>query len=439
MTTIATRNLFIDTEISQSASSTGQSFRLNVPPSSFSCKPNQIMKMTLTNWEMRKNWYEVNQTNNVFWMKVTLSGVSKYFPCVIPPGSYRAFGTTNTAPNTIVFNSAYSYANNDLCSAIAYAVQKTLASLYTNSVITDSTGAANVYTAVTGYTANAWFSAAPTTTVAFNTVTRKFTITVPAPSTNYSINSLIFLQCKNGIPATHPMATFIGNFNSAVFGDPIFQDSYELLGAIPTRDTDIAAGGVVTATNNNFNTNVFVSPYVGQLNTLEAIYMRLVSASTNNFQSPGLDRNVANNYSLVPTNIFARIPLPAAVYDDSIELLSYSEQGGSTFSCLIDARQMQIFEFSFTDDKGRPIQEVLAGQAKSGNLSSKVTIKWEIIQYDQSLNSVPASLDIIKSLASTGFVRPNDDLMPPSNDREVRLKKKTARSAFQPTMSLLNH
>ena len=235
------------------------------------------------------------------------------------------------------------------------------------------------------------------------------------------------------------MATFIANFNTT-FGDPIFQDSYELLGGIPTRDADIAsAAQFITATNNNFNTNVFVSPYVGQLNTLEAIYLRLTSASTNNFQSPGLDKNVPNNYGLVPTNVFARVPLPAAVYDDTVEILSYSEQGGGTFSCLIDARQMQLMEFSFSDDKGRAISEVLAGQFKSGDLSAKITVKWEVIQYDQSLNSLPPSMDIIKSLTPTGLVRPSDDLMPPSTDKEVLAKRKTPKPAFQPLMSLSNN
>ena len=438
MTTVATRNLYIDTEISQGNSS-GQSFRLNLPPSSFSCKPNQVMKLTLTNWEMRKNWYEVNQTNNVIWMKVTQSATSKYFPVVIPPGSYRAFGTTSGSINTL-YNVAYTYGNNDLCSALAYAVNRTLSFIQTGNVqLQDHVLSTNVYTGTAGYTTGAFFSAAPSTTVTFNTVTRKFTISVPAPQATYSINTLIFLQCKNGIPGTHPMAAFIANFNTTN-GDPVFQDSYELLGGIPTRDADIASGtGFITATNNNFNTNVFISPYVGQLNTLEAIYLRLTSASTNNFQSPGLDRNVPNNYGLVATNIFARVPLPAAVYDDAIEILTYSEQGGGTFSCIIDARQMQLMEFSFTDDKGRPLQEVLVGQAKSGDLSAKITIKWEVIQYDQSFNTLPPSMDIIKSLTPTGLVRPGDDLMPPETDKEILAKRKTPKPAFQPFISLMNN
>jgi hypothetical protein len=231
------------------------------------------------------------------------------------------------------------------------------------------------------------------------------------------------------------MSANISCFNSA-YGDATFQDSYELFGGIPTRDETIINNTI--AAGNEVNNNNFISPYVGQLNTMEAIYLRLMSASTNNFQSPGLDRNVQNNYALVPTNILARIPLPAAIYDDSIELLTYTEQGSQIFSCLIDARQIQLFEFSITDDKGRPIQEVLSGQAKSGDLAAKITIKYEVIQYDQSFTNIPASMDIIKSLTPYGFTRPNTDFNPPRTDKETKALERIPKASFRPQMSLLN-
>lgn len=348
MTTVATRNLFIDSEITQGVGN-GLSFRLNLPPSSFSCKPNQVMKMTLNNFEIRKNWYEVNQTNNVFWIQVTNAGVSRFVPVIIPPGSYRAFGATNTATG-ITFASPYTYTNNDLCSAISFAVTKSLSSLHTNNPVYDSVGNVNIVSPAPGLTANAFFPSAPVATVAWNTVTRKFTITFPTPSANYVINGLVFVQCKNRLPASHPMATALGNFNTS-YGDPTFMDTYELIGGVPTRDSEVLGGNV--AAGNSVTNNVFISPYVGQLNTLEAIYVRLLSSSTNNFQSPGLDRNLPNNYGLVPTNILARIPLPAAVYEDNIEILTYTEQGSGTFTCMIDARQMQNIEIMIVDDKGR--------------------------------------------------------------------------------------
>ena len=332
MTTVATRNLYIDSEISQG---NGLSFRLNLPPSSFCCKPNQVMKLTMSNFEIRKNWYEVNQTNNVFWIKLTNASVSKYFPIAIPPGSYRAFGTTATS--TAAYNSAYSYATNDLCSAIAYGINKTLRSIHEKQAIFDWTGLTTIgtgtdvdyriYQADTEYSANEVFGAgeSPATVVSFNSVTRKFTMTITVPVAGYTIDQIIFLQVKHGIPVAHPMNRFVATFNRARYGEAAFQDSYELLGGVPTRDSEISNNSV--ADGNTISANKFVSPYVGQLNTLEAIYVRLLSASTNNFQSPGLDKNVPNNYGLVPTNIFARCPLPGAIYDDAIEILTYTEKG----------------------------------------------------------------------------------------------------------------
>lgn len=417
MTTVASRNLYIDSEISSGGNQ--NSFRLTIPPSSFSCKPNQMMKLSLLNWEMRKNWYEVNQTNNVFWIQTSVSGANtKYYPVIIPPGSYRSFGTTATAANTVVYNSQYGYAASDLCSALAYAINKTLSSIHTGNNVFDHKG--NLVCTVAGYTANTFFAAIPSTTVTFNAVTRQFAFALPTLAANRTIDKFVFFQCKNGVPSGHPMAASISAFNST-YGDPAFQDTHELLGAIPTRD-DIA-GQSSTTGGLSGSASSWSSPYVGQLNTLEAVYLRLLSMGTNNFQSPSLDRNVPNNYGLVPTNIFARIPLPGAVYDDVTELLTFTEQGSGTFSCMVDARQLQLLEFSVTDDKGRPIQEVLAGQTASGQLSYKITVKWEVIQFDQSLNTLPPSLDIQKSLAVTGFVRPSDDYMKPSTAIPTILKK----------------
>ena len=99
---------------------------------------------------------------------------------------------------------------------------------------------------------------------------------------------------------------------------------------------------------------------------------------------------------------------------------------------------MQNIEFSITDDKGRPLQEVTAGQTKSGNLSAKMTVKWEIIQFEQSLNTLPPSMDIIKSLNPVGLIRPATDLMPPLNSKEISAKRKIPRAAFSAKMSLMH-
>jgi hypothetical protein len=264
------------------------------------------------------------------------------------------------------------------------------------------------------------FTAPPQTTVSFNTVTRKFTVIFPTFSTNYSITDVVYLQCKNGVSSTHPLSPFIVNFNTA-FGDPVFQDCYELIGGVPSRDDVVSIGNV--ALGNAIINNRYVSPYVGQLNTMEALYLRVQSLGTNSYQSPGLDKNISNNsYGLVPSNIFARIPLPTAIYDDSVQIITYTEQGNGSFSVLVDARTLQLLDLSITDDKGRPLTQVGSNQASSGNLSCKITVKWEVIQFDQSITNIPASMDIIKSLQPVGFTRPGSDFMPPSTSRDVSYK-----------------
>jgi hypothetical protein len=41
--------------------------------------------------------------------------------------------------------------------------------------------------------------------------------------------------------------------------------------------------------------------------------------------------------------------------------------------------QLSQVYFSITDDKGRLIEEVAVGQAESGNLSFKMSFRWEVL------------------------------------------------------------
>ena len=303
---ILTRNIFINTELSQYRND--GSYRTTLPSSAFACKNNQKMRLTLTSFEMRKNWYEVNNMNNTFFMfctyqnLFTLTGANSgsdtltingfidindsfvlsalipsmtgataattYFviasanyaynattnvttfnlsaargggsvnlvgttsttliginilktnntnmfslvPIIIPPGTYRAFGTSApqvanslnsgsvpTLPNT------YQYTNNDLCSALKFAVDKALYALYYGGQVTDNT---NSIASSTTYLAHPCFTSGTAaagditfgSAVMFNTVTRKFTITLPSLKTNATeIFSFIFPQIKMSV------------------------------------------------------------------------------------------------------------------------------------------------------------------------------------------------------------------------------------------------
>ena len=87
------RNVFIDSEINSVGN--GQVSKINFPPSAFNVAPKEQMKMTLTSFEMRRNWYSVNPSNNTFyWYDPTAALATQYLPIVIQQGTYDEFADT---------------------------------------------------------------------------------------------------------------------------------------------------------------------------------------------------------------------------------------------------------------------------------------------------------------------------------------------------------
>jgi len=324
MRTTYFRNVYIDSEINSIGN--GQVSRIQFPSSAFNIRPQQMMKLVLTSFEMRRNWYSVNATNNKFYLYRPSAAVgSQYTQISITPGSYRSFsGTPATTPAPV----------GSLAKAIEDAI---LAAL----------GGAPV--------------------VSWDEVSRKFSIQLPVgvPADSY----LVCFQVKQNPNNPEPANIDEGGY---------FNDSAELLGAKPTRDNftvPVNAFGV-----GSVGLNPMITPYVGSLNTIETIFLR-TSLQTNNYQSYGFERNLPNQNGLTPTTIFARIPLSRAHYDDTFEIIQF-EDTNDLFSILLQQTQLSDMLFTITDHAGRPLQEVAVGQADDGNLSFKMSFRWEVVEQD---------------------------------------------------------
>ncbi len=91
--TIYSRNIFIDSETNVVRD--GFAYRVNFPQEPFSILPGQKMKLTLTSYDQRRNWFSVNQTNNKFFFAVkddrNIPAAIKFYEVLIPPGSYQSF------------------------------------------------------------------------------------------------------------------------------------------------------------------------------------------------------------------------------------------------------------------------------------------------------------------------------------------------------------
>tara|TARA_R110000822_G_scaffold58459_3_gene146318 strand:- start:634 stop:1644 length:1011 start_codon:yes stop_codon:yes gene_type:complete len=311
--------VYIDSEINSIGN--GQVSRIQFPSTAFSIRPGQMMKMVLTSFEMRRNWYSINATNNKFYFYDPAAAVgSQYTEVAIVPGSYRSFGTASPSP----------------AGSLALAIE--------TAIVAAGLGAA---------------------TVGWDEVSRKFQIVMVAatPATGYFVCFQVKQSPDNPDPA---------NISESGY----FNDSAEILGGRPTRDNWTVPINAMAGVGPGNHT----SPYVGALNTIETIFLRS-SLQTNNYQSYGFERNLPNQSGLTPTTIFARIPLSRAYYNDEFEIIQF-EDTNDLFSILLQQTQLSDMLFEITDHAGRRLQEVSVGQANDGNLAFKLSFRWEVVEQE---------------------------------------------------------
>lgn len=444
---IAQRNIFINTETLNFGD--GQQCRISVPPAPFTLKANQRMKLSLQSLQVRRNWYDINQSNNTFFFSLHLpgSGGDVIYPCIIPPGTYYSFGTINIS--TIVSSAsknpptnkpifpAYSsvasqqYATYSLCDALAFAVLTTLTTVTNGGYIYDWLGRQVNNVNYTAYNAFAAGSAS----VSYSYNSRKIMITLPAFNGTYS-GDFNFVQMKSDA-TVNAYNLYFSNNNPAIYGNWLFQDSHEILGGTPTRENTYTANvlALVAGLTKDSTGIIFTSTFVAALSSLDNLYVRLISSNTSNYASPNLDRDAANLTSLTPTTILASIPVNGgsgvgSVYSSLNDTITFQDTGGGIYMSYIDSRYLESLTIAITDDKNRPIIEVAANESKLGILSYKLSLKWEVEQLEFSASSAPSSIDIQNTLSPVGFVSP---LLGMNNFGSTNVKyDKINKSSFTP-------
>lgn len=322
------RSVFLNSEINTQQ---GQIQRINFPSSSFNVSPNEQMQLTLSTFHCRRNWYNINQTNGIFYV-YDPAGPS-YTECIIPAGNYMSFDIPAVAGPPSIGAS--------LCEGIVAAL------------------------------VNAGYGAG--STCVYDANTRKLTITpVGFPVGAY----IVCFQVKSNNPVGPPIG---------VSEEGYFNDSCEILGAKDTRDgwggiTPVNAFALAPPAVPPVGAGPYITPFVAQLNSLECIYV-LCDLHSGNYQTFGFQKGLPNQSGLTPTQIFARIPIKKAYFDPDDEFVDYQDSNDN-FTMFLHQTQLSQVAFSITDDKGRLIPEVATGQAQEGSLSFKMSLKWRVMLDD---------------------------------------------------------
>jgi hypothetical protein len=352
------RNIFIDSETNTVQDELQVS--VNLIPNDFFCGPDEEMRITLTTFEMRTNWYNINQYNNVFYVFTPTtagSATGTFYQVQIQAGSYYDFLDT-------VYNPAVTSPTQ--ITGLSTAIQTAL----NNSGI----GTGNICT--------------------YSPITRKFSIglNVSAAGNNGTITANSYIVCF-AIPQA--IMSYVPTGVSRLY---TFMDTNEILGGIAmttyadatvvpinAMGTGVLAAGILT----------FDSPFVGQLNSQEALYLR-TNLQTLNYSTYGFAQTIFQN-TVTGSQIFARIPLQNQLYNVPDPFITF-EDANDIFQITIGNKQLDNITIYVTDDKNRPIPNVAVGQVRSGVMSFKCSLKWEIIMKDAANPFIPTLANVTDRL-----------------------------------------
>ena len=290
------RLIFIDSELNGSPNAV-----VEFPSQPFSVCCSDHMRLTLLSFQMRRNWYSVNATNNTFYI-LNAAQAGAYVEVKIAPDSYETM------------------------SQLAAAIQKALVAAIGNPAA-----------------------------CTYDTTTRRLKFTLAG---SLSAAYIVCFQAKKG---TRPVG---------VSEEGFFQDTHQLLGLIPTRSADVLinASGFTGSAE-------FSAPFPASLNTLEALYLR-TNLMGGNFQTYGHELGLPTRAGLTETQIFARIPLSSAIYDEQNPFVTF-EDGNDLFQLHLQQKHIDRIEFAITDDKGRLLSEAAPRQTEAGLLGFKCVLRWD--------------------------------------------------------------
>ena len=100
------RNCILDSE-SGSVRGDKLATKLNFPPYNFSARQGQTMGMRLSQFQMRRNFYNINETNNQLYLYDPAGPT--YTPITIAPADYTTMAALNTGL-TNAFAAAFAFA-----------------------------------------------------------------------------------------------------------------------------------------------------------------------------------------------------------------------------------------------------------------------------------------------------------------------------------------
>ncbi len=390
-----TRLVFLDSTNNSNGTGGDAQWAVNDTDSFTVRGDHRTMKVGMNSFSMYRNFYNINSSNNIFWIDIQNSaGVYITYPAYLPVGDYTAFRSNTINPIVGPF----------LEDAISIAIAEVLT--------TSLPGFFGVVTpGIRGETA---LNPVDVATV-YDDRLRIFRVfyserlTAPTapdpPFPNMNGGAIRFFTIKPSLQSAQWATYSTTTINNITYNEaPIFQDTYAIMGGVTNYTEGVFAGARGLGTNFVVNPNAkngydsFTTlngdpmPYaiggeligfgltgtsVAQLSTLDQVVIR-TNMPSQNYQSSGIDATISNQLGLSPTNILARIPIDDTTFDEVRGIIHFIDHNDN-FYLMLGSSQLTNIRISLTDGRGRPLVVLGEDAQQSANLNFRMTLKIDYI------------------------------------------------------------
>ena len=369
---VNTFNLFIDTEkasIVGDANSRGDDVNIQFEGSTIVANDGELIRLTLTNFNMYNNFYHVDRFNSEF--RVSFNGAAFTEPR-LPHKNYGSLAD-------LAFEFSLLYAN-----ALATATSKTVFVVDMKNVVRDD-GTSTVFP--TGYQASG-AGAAKFLPVALDKV--------PFGSTGNRLLDITF-ETRSGSP-------LVASAHSLTAANVLFRgdkgDCYSLLGG--ERLDDPYNLTQLTNSTSSLNMDFATSPnqirvrgyFPMQRSTEPYVYIRADVAQTGGLETAGLSTDkitsTTNNSDITASTILAKV-----ARDN--EFINYVSPTDTEYFINLQQRKLSKIRLYLTDSKNRPIGQKSGGGTSAGLQSNAIDMISEKQDTLGNLNfSATMRIDIIR-------------------------------------------
>ena len=364
------QEIFIDSQSGFGLSAPGNQFddfKINFNTQPFEAGSDSILRLSLTQFNAAKQWYDINENNNTFRM-------------------FNAASTNINATDAMIVLDAGDYMNiNCLGDMLKDKIRDQLnASFKTGTVSAGFSPPQNISVADPT-------NAATGKLIPFNRVYRndnKLVMTFTAPGTQGFDTDIVFQTLQVPIDQT---VTLTGG--GVLTSTQQFNDSYWLLGgkrvetyeAVPTTQSFTVTISTVASTNDTLTvTTPF--PLAAEVHTLPHLYLRC-DVADNQVSSNMIASTEQHNHQATHSTILGKIPRVM----NGRQQVSYTLDSGLTrFFSNLNTRFMNDLRFSIVDHRGRQIPEATIGQKMVGNMFCNFALKIEKVKIPYTPNVLQA-------------------------------------------------